>query len=187
MDDDDPDLVAALELTQVGEQRRDLARDVLVDAVQADERVEDEEARPERGDGRGEAVAIPGVIEAEGRRGDHVDLQRREVDAGGAADALQAPANEMQGILGGVEQHAAGPTDRVLPQAGGAGGDRDGQGEGEAGLAALGLAADDADRLLSPEVLDPPAALVGPVGEAVRERDRAEDDRPGPPTAALSA
>ena len=52
----------------------------------------------------------------------------------GAADALQAPADEVQGILGGVEHHAARPTDRVLPQAGGAGGDCDGQVEGEEGL-----------------------------------------------------
>jgi hypothetical protein len=36
----DGDVVAALELAQVREQRRDLAGVVLVDAVQADERVQ---------------------------------------------------------------------------------------------------------------------------------------------------
>ena len=57
VDDDDGELVAALQLAQVGEQRRDLAGDVLVDAVQADEGIEDEEPGPQRGDGVGERLA----------------------------------------------------------------------------------------------------------------------------------
>jgi len=96
--------------------------------VQAHEGFEDEEAWAERG---GEAVAIPGVIEAEDRRGDHVHVQGGEVDAGGAADAVETAAAEVQRVLGSIEQHAARSRDQVVAQAGGAGGDRDGQVGGE--------------------------------------------------------
>lgn len=43
MHDDDGDREAALEVAQVGEQWRDLGADVLVDAMQSHERVEDEQ------------------------------------------------------------------------------------------------------------------------------------------------
>ena len=55
MDDEHGDAVAALQLAQVGEQRRDLAAGVLVDAMQAHEGIEDEQARLQSGDGLGEA------------------------------------------------------------------------------------------------------------------------------------
>jgi hypothetical protein len=45
MDDEHGDSVAALQLAQECEQRRNLAAGVLVDAVQAHERIEDEQAR----------------------------------------------------------------------------------------------------------------------------------------------
>ena len=51
----DGDVVAALELAQVREQRRDLAGEVLVDAVQAHEGIEDEQPRAELVDGGGQA------------------------------------------------------------------------------------------------------------------------------------
>ena len=40
-----------MQLAQVGEQRGDLAADVLVDAMESDERIEDEEDGPQGGDG----------------------------------------------------------------------------------------------------------------------------------------
>ena len=49
------------------------------------------------------------------------------------------------------------------------GGDRDGQIQGEEGLAALGLAADDADGLVGPQAVDEPALLLG---RRAGERDR---------------
>jgi hypothetical protein len=45
VDDADSQAVAALQLAQEGEQRRHLAAEVLVDAMQADEGIEDEETR----------------------------------------------------------------------------------------------------------------------------------------------
>ena len=58
VDDGDGDGVAALQFAQEGEQRGDLAADVLVDAMQADEGIEDEEPRLEPGDGLVEACAV---------------------------------------------------------------------------------------------------------------------------------
>ena len=45
MDDEHGHAMPALQLAQEGEQGRDLAAGVLVDAVQAHERIEDEQAR----------------------------------------------------------------------------------------------------------------------------------------------
>jgi len=50
VDDDDGDAVAALQLAQIGEQRRDLAAGVLVDVMQAYEGIEHRQARRELGD-----------------------------------------------------------------------------------------------------------------------------------------
>ena len=70
--------------------------------------------------------------------------------AGGGADAVEPTTDDVQGVLGGVEQHAPGLGHGEAAQAGPAGGDGDGQIEGEEGFAAFGLAADDADGLLGP-------------------------------------
>ena len=78
----------------------------------------------------------------------------------------------MQRVLGGIEQDAAGPCDREAAQAGGSGGDGDGQIEGEEGFAAFGLAADDADGFLGPQPLDEPAPLLGSLGETPGRLDR---------------
>jgi hypothetical protein len=82
----------------------------------------------------------------------------------------------VQGIFGGIEQDAAGAADREAAQAGNAGGDRDGQIEGEEGFAAFGFAADDADGFFRPHPLDEPALLphgtFGAIGEAPGRLDR---------------
>ena len=65
-------------------------------------------------------------------------------------------------------------------QAGDAGGDRDGDVEGEERLAALGLAADDADGLLGPQAGDQPALLLGALGEAPCGLDRQQAHRRRP-------
>ena len=48
MDDGDGDGMASLQFAQEGEQRCHVAADILVDAMQAHERIEDEEPRLER-------------------------------------------------------------------------------------------------------------------------------------------
>src|SRR6516162_969866 len=103
MDDEHGDAIATLQLAQIGEQRSDLAAGVLVDAVQADEGIEDEQAWLQSGHGVGEAVAIVIEIEAEGGRGDDLDVEIGERDAGGLADAIEAAFDDVQRVLGGVD------------------------------------------------------------------------------------
>jgi hypothetical protein len=63
-------------------------------------------------------------------------------------------------VLGGEQQNAAGTRHREAAQAWNAGGDRHGDVEREERLAALGLAADDADGLLRPQAGDQPSVLL---------------------------
>ena len=150
VDKHDGDGVAPLRFAQEGKQWRDVAADVLVDAVQTHERIEDEQARFQPGDGLIETCTVGLEIEAQTGRGDHLHVEFGETDAGGGTDTFKAAADDVQGVFGGIEQDAAGSADREAAQAGDAGGDSNGQIEGEEGFAALGLAADDADGFIRP-------------------------------------
>ena len=108
VDDRDGDGVATLQFAQEGEQRCDIAADILVDAMQAHERIEDEEPRLQRGDGLLETCAVGLEIEAQAGRGDHLDVEFGEAGAGGGADALEAAADDMERVFGGIEQDTAG-------------------------------------------------------------------------------
>ena len=90
-----------------------------------------------------------------------------QVEAGSGADAIEPVPHDVRRILGGVEQDAAGIGHGEAAQAGRAGGDRDGEVEGEEGFAAFGLAADDADGFCRPQPGHQPALLLGPLGEAI--------------------
>ena len=172
MDDRDGDGVTPLQFAQEGEQRGDIAADIFVDAMQAHERIENEEPRLERGDGFLETRAVGLEIEAQTGRGDHLDVEFGEAGAGGGTDALKAAADDVQGVLGGKEQDPTGPRDREAAQAGSSGGDGDGQIKGEEGFAALWLATDDPDRLFGPQPVDEPVPLLGTLGQAPGGLDR---------------
>jgi hypothetical protein len=101
-----------------------------------------------------------------------VDVEGGEGDLGGQGDADKTLANDVQGVFGGVEQDTARMGDGETAQAGGAGGDGEGEVEGEEGLAALGLPADDADGLIGPEAIDEPAVLRGAELEQMRKGGR---------------
>jgi hypothetical protein len=83
VDDEHGDGMASLQLAQVGEQRRDLAAGNLVDAVQPHERIEDEQARRQFGDGLGEASSVEIDIEPHGGRGDRLDIEIGKPEACG--------------------------------------------------------------------------------------------------------
>jgi hypothetical protein len=68
MHDEHGELVLSLQSAQVRQQRRDFAARVFVDAVQADERIEDQEARFELRDGLFEARGRPPGRDARWRR-----------------------------------------------------------------------------------------------------------------------
>ena len=186
VDDDDGDGVAALQLAQIGEQRRHFAAGVLIDAVQAHEGIEDEQARAPLGDGRIEASAVGLEIEPHGGRGDDLDVEIGEAEAGSSADAVEPPAHDVERVLGGVKQNAPGAGHGEATQARNACRDRDGEVEGKEGFAALGLAADDPDRLLGPEAGDEPALVLGAIGEAPGGLDGQQVHRRRP-AAALAA
>ncbi len=183
VDEDDSEAMAALEVAQVGEQRGDLAADILVDAMQADERIEDEHSGLQRGDGLVEFGLIGLEIEPQAGRGDDLDVDVGQLDRGGGADAVEPATDDVQGVLGGVEQHATGVGHGEAAQTGPAGGDGDGQIEGEEGFAAFGLAADDADGLLGPQVVDQPSRFLGPFGQAMGGNDGKRGHRRLPATA----
>ena len=117
VDDEDGNAVAALQLAQIGQQWGDLAAGVLVDAMQAHERIEDEQARLQSGDGLGEVAAVGIEVEPNGRRGDDLDIEVGQLHAGGDRDAFEAAAHDMQGILGRKEQDPAGARHREPAQA----------------------------------------------------------------------
>lgn len=160
VDKNDGGTQAALELAQEVEERGDLGRSILVDAMETDERIEHEEPGAQGIDGLAQAIAVGRSVEAEHGDGDDVDIERIERDAGSRGDTGEALADHGERVLGSEEEHGPGDARRKLAQARRAGGDGDGEIEGEEGLAALGLAAEDADRLVDPEGLDEPAWAV---------------------------
>jgi len=159
MDDDHGEGEAPLQLAERREQRRDLGGRIFVDAMEPDEGVEHEEEGAYRGDGRVELLPIVGDIQAQARGGDDVDREIGERDPRRATDALEPRSDQMQGVFGGVEQHGAAPRRRKVAQTRDAGGHGDEHVEGQKALAALRLAADDADGFLGPEIRDQPAVL----------------------------
>ena len=154
---------AALQVAQEAEDGGDLCDGILVDAVEADEGIEDEEAGPDALDRLDQSLAVGAMIEAQGGDVDDGDVEGLEAGAGGAGDALEPGAHDVAGILGGEHQDRPRLVGVEAAQAGDAGGDRHGDVEGEEGLAAFGLAADDADRLSRPEPVDEPLLPSGPV------------------------
>ena len=94
-----------------------------------------------------------------------------EAAAGGGADAVKAAADDVQRVLGGIEQDATGARHREAAQAGSAGGDRDGEVQRQEGFAALRFAADDADGFIGPQAGDQPMLLLGAIGEAMGRLD----------------
>lgn len=180
VDDNDGELMLALEVAQKGEQGSDLGGRVFIAAMQADEGVEDEQARPESGDGVFEAEAVGGQIEAHGGGGDDLEVEVAERDASGGADAVEAETDDLEGVLSGVEQDATWGGHGEAAQARGAGCDGDGEVKSQERLAGFGLASDDAHRLLGPETGDQPSVLLGADGEAMGGDDGEEVHRQRP-------
>ena len=143
-------LEAALQVAQEAEDGGDVCDGVLVHAVQADQGVEDHEARCDALHGLLQTVPVVEMVEAQCRHVDDGDVEGLEAGACGPGDPLQTLAHEVAGVLGGEQQDRAGAGRGEVPQAWDAGGDCDREVQRQDGLAALWLAADDADGLLAP-------------------------------------
>ena len=141
----------SLQVAQEGEDGGDFGDGVLVDAMQAHQGVEDEQARSDVLDGVVQALAVGAMVEAQDRHVDDGDVEAFEGGGGGAGDAFEAAAHDMTGILGGEQHDGSGLCGGEVTQARDGGGDADGEVECEEGCAALGFAADDADGVAGPQ------------------------------------
>jgi hypothetical protein len=136
VDEDDGGLMVALQTTQVVEQRSHLGGDVFVDAMEADEGVEDEEGWTQDPDGVIEALAISVEVEAQGGCGDDLEVEVGQFQVGGGADAFESLSDGGEGILGGEEQDPPGSSHGETTETGGSGGDGHGHVQSEERLAA---------------------------------------------------
>ena len=131
VDDQHSEAMASLQLAQVGEQRCDLAAGVFVDAVETYERIEDEQARLQSGDGLGEVAAVGIQIEPDGGCGDDLDVEIGQRHTGCCRDAFEASAHDVECVLCGEQQDATGMRHGEAAQTRDAGGDRDGEVQGQ--------------------------------------------------------
>ncbi|MFN8627986.1 MAG: hypothetical protein U0587_18685 [Candidatus Binatia bacterium] len=136
VDQCDGEMMLALKLAQEAEQWSDLAGVVLVDGVQAHKRVEHEQRGIGFLDGFAQLLAAGRVVQTQPCGGDDEQRQVFQSEAAGGGDACESFAHDVQRVFGGKEQHPGGASDREAAEALGAGSDRDGQIEGEKGLAA---------------------------------------------------
>jgi hypothetical protein len=157
MDERDSGVKVTLQIAQVGKEWCDLGGGVFVDAMQTHEGVEHEQFWLQQGDRGGQRLSVIVVIEPERRHGDEVNVKAFEVDAGYGGNSLEALAHDKGCVLGGEQQYGTTLAGWKAAQAGAAGSNGDGKIESQEGLAALGFAADDADRLSAPQAFDQPA------------------------------
>ncbi len=75
VDDGHGDGVTPLQLAQEGEQRGDLAADILIDAMRPHERIEHQQPWLEPANGLVETRAVGIEVEAQAGRGDHLDVE----------------------------------------------------------------------------------------------------------------
>ena len=163
--------VATLDLTQAGQQGHDRGRDVLIDAVQAYKRIEDEQHGLQRRDGGRQSAAIGLDVQAHGGCGDEPQVELGQGEVGVGTEALESLAHHVQSVFSGEQEHAAGAVRCEAIETGTARGDRDGHGQGEERLAGLRFPADGAHRVGTPQVLDEPALLGGAALELMSGQD----------------
>jgi hypothetical protein len=109
-----------LQFTQIGEQSGDLGGIVFIDAMESDQRIEDQQNRLQVLDGLGQALAVRRCIQPQRGRGDDFDGKVLEIDLSRNGDAFQPLTHHGQGVFGGEEQHFARASHGELPQASGA-------------------------------------------------------------------
>jgi len=171
MHEEDCEIVASLQFSQIGQERCNFAAGVFVDPVQTDEGIQDQQTGSEISDCLLEASSVSGQIEPQRRRGDDVNIEFAKADAGGSADTLQAASHDVQGVFCRVEQDASGLRHGEAAQAWSTRRHRDGQVQRQERFAALRFAADDADGIGRPQIGDQPALLLGTSRQRERRRD----------------
>lgn len=164
VDEENGDIVRALELAEVAEERGDFARVVFVARVEADERIENEELGAEPPDGGEEALLVGGGVEANGGRGDDVEIEGIEGDAAVSAEGGDACAHLGQGVFREEGECGSRLVDLKAIEHGRSGGDADGHVEPEPALGAFWLSTANANSG-GPDAVDEPRLRRRRVGE----------------------
>lgn len=107
MDDDDGDVVLALHLAKEGEESGDIGGTIFVDAVKANERIEEEHAGRVGAECAVDAGTIAVEIEAESGSGDDIERNASEVETAVAAEPGEAELEISGSILGEVDKSGA--------------------------------------------------------------------------------
>lgn len=161
VDESDGELELALQVAEETQEAGDFGGVVFIDAVKADEGVEQEELGLKFSDGVGEGGSVIGQVEPEVGGGNHLDIELGEASVTGLTDTIETAANEGGRVFGGEEEYASGAGDGESSEASRAGSDSDRHVENEETFSGLGFAADDAHGLLGPKPLDEPARGIG--------------------------
>jgi hypothetical protein len=170
--DADRELKAPLEGAEIGQDGGDLRGGILVDAaMESDEGIEDEDPGLESLDCACQGALIFGGVELEKRGGDHLDVESLEIQLANAADPFEPGADDVEGVLGRVQEDPAGLLGLKTSETGTARGHRNRKFESEEGLVGFGLAAEDADSLIGPEALDEPSVVGSRGTEFMRGDD----------------
>jgi hypothetical protein len=157
MDDDDGEVVSALDLSQEREEFGDIAGKILIFSMKAHQGIEQEQSRPDLLYRVIEAHAIALEIESESRGGDDVDGKLGEVEATVAAESIETLSDEGGMIFGEIDEHGARIMDLEASEAGGTRGDGEREIEAEPGLSELRMSGQEPDGGPSPERLNEPS------------------------------
>jgi hypothetical protein len=157
MNDDDGEVVSTLALSQEREEVGDIAGQILVLAMKAHQRIEQEQSRPDLLYRVIEPPAIALEIESESRGGDDVDGKRGEIEVALTAESSETLPDEGGMILGEIDEHGARIMDLEATEAGCSRSDREREIEAEPSLPQFGVSGQEPDGGTSPERLDEPS------------------------------
>ena len=107
VNDEDGDVVTAVEFAKKAEQAGDICGTVLIQAMQTYERVEHEQLGPERGDRGVERASVALDVEAQTRCGDDVQVEAAQRDASVLTDLSDAVAYTWQSVFGEIDERRA--------------------------------------------------------------------------------
>gem|GEM_PF-1573726 len=158
---DDGQFVSSVEVPQEAEEFGDVGGAVFVEAVEPDQWVEQEHFGCEGNEGLVEGVTVALEVEAQAGGSDDLEVQTSQREPSMAADLLDAIAHVVQRILGEVDDDGPGSIDGEVLEAGGAGGDGDGQIQAQPGFTGFRRPPDHADGGSAPDILDQPPGVVG--------------------------
>jgi hypothetical protein len=88
-----------LQKPEVSQQFGHLSSVIFIDGMQADQRIEQQQPRPQPLGGLQKPVSVGLAIQSQRRRGDHMDLHADQLESAMSGHALDALPHGGQGIL----------------------------------------------------------------------------------------